>query len=138
MDTNGHDRTIVAQVINDAIGWALTKDKGRLFAIMAQDAGFFIFHPDSKSTIRGFAALKDVAERSWMSDAFKATDFAIRDLTINFATSGSVAWYSCFLDDHGEWNGQPGGWDNVRWTGVVEKRAGTWVIVQMHFSFAKD
>ena len=29
--------------------------------------------------------------------------------------SGTVAWYSCYLDDHGEWNGQSGGWDNARW-----------------------
>jgi len=73
-----------------------------------------------------------------MTDAFKATDFAIRDLRITFSESDTVAWYSCYLDDHGEWNGQPGGWDNARWTGVVEKRNGKSVTVQMHFSFAKD
>jgi len=26
---------------------------------------------------------------------------------------------------------------NTRWTGVLEKRKEKWVIVQMHFSFAK-
>jgi hypothetical protein len=124
------DQAIVRQVINDSIGWALTKDKERLFDIMA--------HPDSRSTIIGFEAFRQLAERAWMSDAFKATDFAIRDLRLTFSESGTVAWYSCYLDDHGEWNGQPGGWDNARWTGVVEKRNGKWVTVQMHFSFAKD
>jgi len=132
------DRAIVQQVINDSIGWALTKDKERLFDIMAHDADFFIFHPDSRSTIIGFEAFRQLAERAWMKDAFKATDFAIRDLRITFSESGTVAWYSCYLDDHGEWNGQPGGWDNARWTGVIEKRNGQWVTVQMHFSFAKD
>jgi hypothetical protein len=29
-------------------------------------------------------------------------------------------------------------WENTRWTGVVEKRDGRWVIVQQHFSFASD
>ena len=132
------DSAVVHQVINDSIGWALTKDKERLFDIMAQDADLFIFHPDSRSTIVGFEAFRQLAERAWMSDAFKATDFAIRDLRITFSESRTVAWYSCYLDDHGEWNGQPGGWDNARWTGVVEKRNGKWVTVQMHFSFASD
>ncbi len=96
------DRATVKQVINDAIGWALTKNKTRLFDIMAHDENFFIFHPDSKSTIIGFEAFRQLAERAWMSDAFKATDFAIRDLRLHFSESGTVAWYACLLDDHGE------------------------------------
>lgn len=135
---NAEERQTVEQVIADAIGWALTKNKTRLFHIMAQDENFFIFHPDSKSTIAGFDAFRALAERVWMSDAFKATDFAIHDLRLHFAESGTVAWFACRLDDHGEWNGKPSGWDNCRWTGVIEKRAGAWVIVQMHFSFATD
>jgi hypothetical protein len=132
------DQAIVAQVINDSIGWALTKNKTRLFDIMTHDDDFFIYHPDSKSTIIGFEAFRQFAERAWMSDAFKATDFAIRDLHLRFSEARTVAWYACLLDDHGEWNGKPSGWDNCRWTGVVEKRDGKWVIVQMHFSFAAD
>jgi len=132
------DRVEVEKVIHDSIGWALTKDIERLFSIMAQDDDFFIFHPDSKSTIIGFAAFKEMGEHSWMKEAFKATDYAIRDLLINFSASGSVAWFSCHLDDHAEWNGRPIGWDNARWTGVLEKRDGKWIIVQMHFSLPQD
>jgi hypothetical protein len=128
----------VEQCVHDAIGWALTKDIDKLFSIVAQDEDFFIFHPDSKSTIIGFPAFKRMGERSWMNESFKATDYAIHELRLNFSRSGEVAWYSCFLDDHAEWDGKPGGWDNCRWTGTLEKRDGKWVIVQMHFSFAKD
>ncbi len=135
---SAEERNEVQKVIHDAIGWALTKDIDRLFSIVAQDDDFFIFHPDSKSTIIGFEAFKQLGERVWMKDAFKATDFAVKELRINFATSGLVAWYSAFLDDHAEWNGKPAGWDNVRWTGVLEKRNGKWIIVQMHFSFPQD
>ena len=130
--------TEVRRAINDSIGWALNKDKERLFEVMAQDADFFIFHPDSRSTICGFKEFKELAERAWMNEAFKATDFSIKDLRIKFSESGTVAWYSAYLDDHAEWKGQSVGWDHARWTGVVEKRDGKWVIVQMHFSFAKD
>lgn len=137
MDTN-NEKIIVEQCIHDAIGWALTKNIDRLFSIVAQDEDFFVFHPDSKSTIVGFPAFKRMGERSWMNDSFKATDYAIRELRLNFSSSGEVAWYSCMLDDHAEWNGKPGGWADCRWTGTLEKRDGRWVIVQMHFSLAKD
>ena len=132
------ERATVEKTIHTMIGWALTKDIDSLFSSVAQDENFFIFHPDSKSTIIGFEPFKNLAERVWMKDVFKATDYAIKDLRITFAEQGNVAWYSCFLDDHAEWNGKPGGWDNCRWTGTLEKRAGKWVTVQMHFSFPQD
>jgi len=132
------EQTDIVKIIHDAIGWALTKDLDRLFSIVAQDDDFFIFHPDSKSTIAGFEAFKKLGERVWMKDEFKATDFVVKGLRIKFAELGNVAWYSCLLDDHAEWNGQPIGWENCRWTGTLEKRGGKWVITQVHFSFPKD
>lgn len=132
------ERLAVEKVIHDSIGWALTKDLDRLFSIVAQDEHLFIFHPDSKSTIVGFEAFKSLGERVWMKDEFRATDYAVRDLRVRYAELGNAAWYSCMLDDHAEWNGRRIGWDNCRWTGTLEKRGGTWVIVQMHFSFPKD
>ena len=138
MSHNEIDRIDVEQAIHATIGWALTKDFERLFSSVAQDEDFFIFHPDSKSTIIGFEAFKSLADRWWRTDAFKATDYAIKELRITFADLGNVAWYSCFLDDHAEWNGKPSGWDNCRWTGTLEKRGNRWVTVQMHFSFPKD
>lgn len=135
---NEKDRKEVETCIHDSIGWALTKDINRLFSITAQDENFFIYHPDSRSTIVGFEAFKLMGEKTWLNDAFKATDYAIRDLRVNYSQLGNVAWYSCMLDDHAEWNGKKIGWDNCRWTGTLEKRDEKWVIVQMHFSFAKD
>ena len=103
------DRVEAEQAIHSSIGWALTKDFDKLFSSVAQDEDFFIFHPDSKSTIIGFEAFKSIADRWWRTDAFKATDYSIKELRITFAELGNVAWYSCFLDDHAEWNGQPSG-----------------------------
>lgn len=133
-----NERLEVIQVIHDAIGWAQNKDFDRLYSIFANDEEFFIFHPDSRSTIRGFEAFRQMAERVFRNEAFRATDYAVKELQLNFSATGVCAWWSCMLDDHYEWNGEPGGWDNARWTGTLEKRSGRWVIVQMHFSFAKD
>jgi hypothetical protein len=138
MESIESERYKVEQVIHDTIRWALTKDFERLYSTVAQDEEFFIYHPDSKSTIQGFEAFRQFAEKSWTNEAFKATDYAIKGLRITFAQAGNAAWYACLLDDHAEWNGKPAGWDNCRWTGTLEKRDGRWVVVQMHFSFPKD
>jgi len=129
------EKIIVDQVIHNAICWALTKDTTALFNTFVPDSSLFIFSPDSASTLTGFQSIKDLANNVWMTDHFKALECNIRDLRINFSKGGDVAWYSCYLDDISEWDGRRSGWQNVRWTGVMEKREGKWQIMQMHFSF---
>jgi hypothetical protein len=129
------ERADVQQVIENSIGWALTKDTTVLFNSLAQDSALFIYHPNAATTVVGWSEFLR-AVPTWMDPAFRATHFEVKDLRINFSRSGAVAWYSAFLDDFAEWQGQPIGWADARWTGVLEKREGRWVIVQMHFSFA--
>jgi ketosteroid isomerase-like protein len=130
------DRTVVERTIRDSIGWALTKDRPLLERIIAQDADLVIVNPDSTWVVGWEAFARNFA--FWMDDRFKATSFDVRDLRVTFSRRGDVAWFSAMLDDLGEWNGKPTGWKDTRWTGVLEKRAGRWIIVQMHFSFASN
>ena len=76
--------------------------------------------------------------RIWMDDRFETTVTALRDFRCNFSRGGDVAWFSTIVDDCYEWDGNPGCWQDTRWTGVLEKRAGRWVTVQMHGSVARD
>ena len=128
------DRAAVERTIRASIGWALTKDRPLLERVMAHDAELFIFNPDSTSVAGWDAFVKNFD--FWMDPRFKATHFDVRDLRITFSRSGDVAWWSAILDDLGEWDGRPVGWKDTRWTGVLERRDQTWVVVQMHFSFA--
>lgn len=132
------ERQTVNKVIENSIGWALNKDKDLLYSGLAQDAEFFIFNPDTKSTIVGFEAFREMAESFFMNEAFKAVRYEFKEMRVNLSQSGTVAWFSTILDDINEWNGQPANWINVRYTGVLEKREGNWVITQMHFSFDSD
>ncbi len=128
------EKTVNNEIIDNSIGWALNKDKELLYSCLAKDAEFLVFHPDN-SIVIGFDAFKKRVEDVFMQDAFKATSFETKEMRINLSKNGNTAWYSSYLDDYGEWNGQPFGWENARWTGVLEKRENKWVIVQMHFSF---
>ena len=130
------EKLVIEKVIYNSIAWALTKDTTVLKSTMVRDESLFIFNPDSVPTI-GWSELAMNFD-FWLDPRFKANTTEIRDLRIEIAQCGTVSWWSCILDDLGEWDGRPIGWKNTRWTGVLEKRNGQWLIVQMHFSFASN
>ena len=130
-------KTVKAEIekaIHASIGWAKNKNFKLLYSAIANDSSYLEVDPDS-GLIRGFDQFRK-NEAFWGSPNFKAIRYEIKDLNISTSQSGEVAWFYCMLDDINEWKGKPASWINTRWTGVLEKRNGNWVIVQMHFSFA--
>jgi ketosteroid isomerase-like protein len=128
--------TSIETAINGSIGWAKNKDFKLLYSIIANDSNYIEVDPNP-DIIRGFDEFKK-NEVFWGNPDFKAIGYEIRDLKVSLSESGTVAWYYCILDDINEYKGKPAEWRNTRWTGVLEKREGRWVIVQMHFSFAQE
>jgi hypothetical protein len=129
----------IDSVIRASIQWAMQKDTTLLYRSFAHDSALFWFSPDSAGTTRGFAAFKQQqVEGFFMNPAFIAIGSDFRDMQIHLSRGGDVAWWSCILDDRNTWQGRPAVWENVRWTGVLEKREGSWVIVQMHFSYSEE
>jgi hypothetical protein len=138
VDSKTHpDYQIVKQTIEDSIGWAIGKRFKRLFEIIAQDENYFSLWLQARATKIGYEQFKKGAE-IWRTPDFKATHFEFKNLRITFSKSGTVAWYSSDLDDCYEWKGNPDCLKNVKQTGVLEKRKGKWVHVQMHGSYPVD
>ena len=129
-----NEREQVENAIHNCIGWAKEKNIELLYSIIANDVHYIEVNPSDR-IVHGFQEFRG-AEDFWMSDDFKAISYDIRDLKITFSKSGDVAWFFCMLDDMNEWQGEPANWEHTRWTGVLEKRLGKWIMVQMHFSFA--
>jgi len=127
---------LIEKAIHGSIGWAKNKDFELLYSIIANDSNYLEVDPNP-DIIRGFDEFKN-NEVIWGNPNFRAIRYEIRDLKISVSECGTVAWYYCVLDDINEWKGKPAEWRDTRWTGVLEKREGRWVIVQMHFSFAQD
>jgi hypothetical protein len=132
------ERAAIERTVRASVEWALTRDTLALYSALAQDSTLFIFHPDSRSTVEGFAAFRTMCREHFLDPRFRAIDSRIRDLRIQVSPLGDAAWFSCRLDDHAEWNGRATGWDDARWTGALTKRGGRWAIAQMHFSLASD
>jgi ketosteroid isomerase-like protein len=130
------ERAAVSDVIHNSIEWALDKDTVMLYESFVQDETLFFFQP--RDQMEGYSALRETAERVWLDERFRATRTDITDLHVTISESGTVAWFRCMLDDEGEWDGEVGGWYDTRWTGVLEKREGSWLIVQQHFSFRDE
>ena len=136
--SNGEaEKAVVTKIVRDSICWALTKDRALQESTMAHDEDLFIVWTSSDMVTAGWNRYVKLFD-AWMDPRFKATVTEIRDLRVNLSRSGDVAWYSATLDDLGEWDGKPTGARDIRWTGVLEKRGGKWVIVQMHGSVASD
>ena len=131
------EKAAIAKVIDASIGWFKTKDFDLLFTSLAEDPDFFIFHPDSKSTIRSGEEFRKYSALFRNPDV-KYSRHAVRDLRIHLSRLADAAWYSAMLDDCSEYKGKESCWNDCRWTGVLEKQEGRWIIVQMHFSFAAD
>ncbi len=128
------EKLLIEKVINNSIGWAKEKDLKLLYSVIANDTEYLEVDPEDR-VVKGFEEFRK-SEAFWMNPNFKAIRYQIKDLKINISKSGDVAWWYSILDDINEWKGQPANWENTRWTGVLEKREGQWIIVQMHFSFA--
>ncbi len=131
------EKAAIAQVIKDNICWALTKDRPLAESTMSHDEDLFYFWTSSTFTVRGWKQHVKYFE-TWMNPKFRAVRTEVRDLHVYLSRSGDVAWYDAILDDVVEFDGKRGGGENIRWTGVLEKRDGKWVIVHMHASLAAD
>ncbi len=131
------DESEINRILHDAFGWALTKDRELFESIFAKDEDFFTFYPDSKSTVRGWSQFEKYLN-GWMDPRNVAKGFKISDLRIVVSRNGDTAWFSAIVDDEGEFDGKPWEAKDVRWTGVLEKRGGSWRICQQHMSDAND
>lgn len=133
------EKAEIAKVIETSIKWCFPdKSLERLYGSVVNDSTFFMFQPDSRTTIDGFDAFRDFSERVFMVDECQPKGSTIKDLKIVLSTTGDVAWFSCLLDDWGEWAGEPWDWNDIRWTGVLQKTGGRWMIMQQHMSTAED
>ena len=132
------EKAVIAKVIRDSIMWALTKDVAMQKDAMAHDEDLFIIWTGSMHITSGWKEHEKSFE-TWLDPRFRAVRTEVRDLQIHVSRSGDVAWYSATLDDVVSWEDKVGRFgEDLRGTGVLEKRDGHWVIVQMHASLAVD
>ena len=66
--------------------------------------------------------------------SYEDTEVTTRDQVIRVNSGGEAAWFSEVIDMNLTAGGEAVEVPGMRFTGVLEKRNGTWVIVQIHAS----
>lgn len=125
-------RAAVNSVLDQYYQCVETEDMELFSKIMAHDPEMVCFGTDAAERMVGYQSLEDSWKRLFAStEDFTATS---RERVITVHRSGEVAWWSEFMDSKGKAQGQPFAFEGARFTGVLEKRNGDWVIVHFHAS----
>jgi len=127
----------IAKVIDDNISWFKDKNFDLLFGTYTQGSDLFMFQLDTASTIRGFDEFKKYSV-GWKNPDVRYAGHQFHDLRIHLSKAGDTAWFSTELEDCGQAKDRAPRCFTSRYTGVLEKREGRWVIVQQHFSLPAD
>ena len=109
-----------------------TQDMERISALTAHDAKMVHFGTDRAERWVGWKELKEVTAQ--MFEGLESYEVEIRDQVIRIADTGRVAWFSQVIDSHVTTKSQEVHTEDARFTGVLEKRSGSWVFVQTHLS----
>lgn len=81
---------------------------------------------------KGWEVLNEATKEQFKGLKYYKAD--IYDLTINFSESGMVAWYFHKLDAEIKSGNNIVNWEGARFTGVLQKIDGQWVMAQTHVS----
>lgn len=109
-----------------------TEDMELFSRIMAHDADMVNYGTDAAEHFVGWEALKEAVEM--MFPSLKDIKLTVKNQVIKMHPSGNVAWFSEVADWDLVAEGKPVHTAGCRFTGVLEKRNGNWVLVQFHNS----
>ncbi|MDQ2721592.1 MAG: nuclear transport factor 2 family protein [Bacteroidota bacterium] len=109
-----------------------TKDMKLLSGIVAHDSKMVNYGMNANLIFVGWNALQDSLTK--MLAVMEKTKMNIKNQVINVDPTGNFAWFSEMCDMDLEYAGHPMQINGQRYTGVLEKRNGKWLIVQFHNS----
>jgi hypothetical protein len=100
--------------------------------VMSRDTDLVSFGTDDTERWQGWGALEESIKEQFAS--FNVLGIKRKNKTIKYSQTGDTAWFSEVVDWEILSGGQKASLEGIRFTGVLENRSGTWVIVQFHSS----
>ena len=108
------------------------EDMELLSNIVAHDDDMVNFGTDAAERWVGWKSLRESFQKQF--DAYENTKISVKDQVIKMSQSADVAWFSYIMDAQIEIQGDQVNLEGIRFTGVLEKRDGKWMFVQIHTS----
>ncbi len=109
-----------------------SKDFSLIEKIWATDDNIVLIGTDANEKLIGWKQIKNAIKRQFSE--FEDTYIAVIDQNIRINESGNTAWFSEFLNYNFIYQEDARSFEGIRFTGVLEKREGQWVLVQGHLS----
>ena len=109
-----------------------SKDFSLIEKIWATDDDIVLIGTDANEKLIGWKQIKNAIKRQFSE--FEDTYIAVIDQNIRINESGNTAWFSEFLNYNFIYQEDARSFEGIRFTGVLEKRDGQWVLVQGHLS----
>ena len=100
--------------------------------VMSKDTDLVSFGTDDVERWQGWGALEESIKEQFAS--FSVLSIERKNKTIKYSQTGDTAWFSEVVDWEILSGGQKALLEGIRFTGILENRSGTWVIVQFHSS----
>lgn len=100
--------------------------------IWADDENIVAIGTSSDEILAGWKAIKRTIQKQF--DTFSNTYISLTNQKINVNNTGNTAWFSAILNYNFIRDTIPMSYEGIRYTGVLERRGGKWVIVQSHMS----
>ena len=119
----------VLEMINTAFE---TENMEMFSKCFSRNPDMVIFGTDAAERWVGWEAFAEAQKQFF--EAQEESSLSIRDLVIHVHEGCEVAWVSYRMDWKGKALGEPFDFSGIRFTGVLEKQGGKWVVVQWHGS----
>lgn len=126
------EKAQVKTVVDQLEEFLETEDMELLSKIFAHDSDMVNFGTDAAERIVGWEPLKELLQKQ--NASYENTKLTVKDQVIQVNKTGNTAWFSEIVDWDLVAQGQAVNLQGSRFTGVMEKRNGNWVIVQFHAS----
>lgn len=101
-------------------------------SIWAPQEDIVLYGTDSDERLVGWKSIKEVIKRQF--SLIENTYISASDQIVKVSDCGNTAWFAERLNYNFIYKGTAHSYDNIRFTGVMEKIDGRWVIVQAHLS----
>jgi len=126
------EKAAVKTMLDEWIQCIETEDMELASKIFASDDDLVAFGTDAAEHFIGWEPFKESLQKQF--DAAENVDASTREEVVKVHKSGEVAWISFLLDMEVTSLGESFSLEGMRLTGVMEKRNGNWVVVQVHAS----
>ena len=109
-----------------------TQDIELIQKIWAPYDDIIVFGTTSDEKLEGWLQIQEAMKNQFGS--LKDTYISVRDQNIQINETGNTAWFAEVINYNFLYKGEARSYEGVRFTGVMRKVNGNWLIVQSHMS----